>query len=90
MMSGLRDSIEEYPVQAAVRLPSWPETRAQLRAEHRAILAAIRAGDVAPAPAFVHGHISGYYQESGPVHGLRRPPLAQPAHRNPLREGTFR
>lgn len=75
MMSGLRDSIEKYAVHAALRLPSWPTTRARLRTEHRDILAAISAGDVEAAPALVHGHISGYYLESTLI---REPRPARP------------
>lgn len=66
MMLGLRNSIEDYVIDAALRLPAWPETRARLRTEHRRILMAIYSGDADAATSLVHGHITGYYRESEP------------------------
>ncbi|WP_040163285.1 FadR/GntR family transcriptional regulator [Microbacterium gorillae] len=60
-MAGLRSSIESYAHDGAGRLADWDATAATLRAEHRAILDAIVAGDDAAAARTVRDHISGYY-----------------------------
>ncbi|WP_349898995.1 FadR/GntR family transcriptional regulator [Parafrigoribacterium soli] len=64
MMTGLRSSIEGYVLEGAAGLPDWTATVDRLRSEHRAILAAIVAGDRATATEHVHNHISGYYAET--------------------------
>lgn len=64
MMAGLRDSIESYVLAAVPGLPSWAQTSARLRVEHRGILSAILAGEPADAAARVRAHIAGYYAES--------------------------
>jgi GntR family transcriptional regulator, transcriptional repressor for pyruvate dehydrogenase complex len=63
-MAGLRDSIEHYVRVGARQLPSWADTSARLRREHRDILAAVESGDAAEARATVRDHISGYYAET--------------------------
>lgn len=63
-MAGLRTSIEGYVRQGADQLPSWAETSARLRQEHRDILAAIQSGAAEQARTLVHSHISGYYAET--------------------------
>lgn len=65
MMAGLRSSIESYVQSGATRIPDWTATSARLRAEHRAILAAVEAGDASTARTLIHDHISGYYAEAG-------------------------
>lgn len=60
-MAGLRSAIEGYARTGAANLPDWNATAAHLRCEHRAILAAIDAGDPDLARTLVHDHISGYY-----------------------------
>lgn len=65
MMAGLRSSIESY-VQAGVSaIPDWEAMAASLRAEHRALVSAIDAGDVDAARALVRTHITGYYTSAG-------------------------
>ena len=64
MMAGLRSAIEGYVRAGATSLASWPVTSARLRAEHRAIVAAIEAGDSQAARTLVHSHIAGYYAET--------------------------
>lgn len=66
IMAGLQRAIAGYARAGVARLASWANTSARLRAEHRAILAAIDAADPAGAHALVHAHISGYYAETRP------------------------
>ena len=63
-MAGLRSAIEGYVRAGLAGLVSWPATSARLKLEHRAILAAISAGDPDAARCAVQNHISGYYAES--------------------------
>ncbi|TFD46387.1 FadR family transcriptional regulator [Cryobacterium frigoriphilum] len=63
-MAGLRSAIEGYARAGLAGLVSWPATSARLRLEHRAILAAIAAGDPEGARLAVQGHIAGYYAET--------------------------
>jgi GntR family transcriptional repressor for pyruvate dehydrogenase complex len=65
MMAGLRTAIESYVQAGAARIPDWDAAVARLRAEHRAILEAVDAGDGARARALVHDHITGYYAQAG-------------------------
>ncbi|HEY8591121.1 MAG TPA: FCD domain-containing protein, partial [Naasia sp.] len=64
VMSGLRGAIESYVTEGAAALPDWTATSTRLRAEHRAILAAIRSGDAGEAEALVARHIADYYAET--------------------------
>jgi DNA-binding FadR family transcriptional regulator len=64
MMAGLRNSIESYVLAAVPNPHSWPTASARLRAEHRAILAAVENGDATDAVGRVRAHITGYYAES--------------------------
>ncbi|WP_368497100.1 FadR/GntR family transcriptional regulator [Herbiconiux sp. A18JL235] len=64
MMTGLRDSIEAYVRVGAAFLPSWPDTARQLKAEHRAIVAAIEAGDADAARTRIRDHIEQYHHET--------------------------
>jgi GntR family transcriptional repressor for pyruvate dehydrogenase complex len=66
-MAGLRSAIEGYARAGASGLVSWPDTSARLKAEHRAILAAVGAGDAEAARTCVRGHIAGYYAETFPT-----------------------
>lgn len=65
VMLGLRGAIESYVLAAAATVDDWPATAARLRHEHRAILAAIEAGDAAAAQAAVSRHISAFASEAG-------------------------
>jgi GntR family transcriptional repressor for pyruvate dehydrogenase complex len=64
MMAGLRDSIEAYVRHGAAGLGDWSATARRLRAEHRDVLAAIRAGDPASAEARIRSHIETYHAET--------------------------
>lgn len=61
VMGGLRDAIEAYVRAAAEHIDDWDTVSAGLRAEHRAIVEAIAAGDPERARSIVHDHITGYY-----------------------------
>ncbi|GAA1852478.1 FadR/GntR family transcriptional regulator [Microbacterium koreense] len=63
-MAGLRTAIESYVQAGAAAIPDWDATSARLRAEHRAIVAAVDAGDAELARTLVRDHISGYYDEA--------------------------
>ena len=64
VMSGLRSSVEGYVLAGAAFLPSWQLMAQRLRAEHRAIVAAIESHDAPLARTLVHDHITGYYADS--------------------------
>ncbi|WP_314506222.1 FCD domain-containing protein [uncultured Microbacterium sp.] len=65
MMSGLRSAIESYVLAGAEQIPDWDATVTRLRSEHRAIVAAVDAGDAIAARTLIHDHITGYYAEAG-------------------------
>lgn len=65
MMEGLRSSIESYVAEGARHLRDWDATAARLRAEHRAIVAAVDAGEPERARRLVEEHIARYYTEAG-------------------------
>ncbi|ARU52112.1 GntR family transcriptional regulator [Cellulosimicrobium cellulans] len=65
VMTGLRGAIESYVAQGSAALPSWDRTATRLRAEHRAVLAAVTAGDGERAAREVRAHIEGFYAETG-------------------------
>ncbi|WEK60591.1 MAG: FCD domain-containing protein [Candidatus Microbacterium colombiense] len=65
MMAGLRSSIESYVQAGAATIPEWEAMAQRLRAEHRALVAAIDAADVDGARALVRSHINGYYTAAG-------------------------
>ncbi|MFJ4209724.1 FadR/GntR family transcriptional regulator [Paenarthrobacter sp. NPDC089675] len=65
MMASLRGAIENYAGELTGNLPDWDATCARLRAEHRAILAAVNANDGGAAAELVAAHIRGFYAEAG-------------------------
>lgn len=76
MMAGLRTSIESYVQEGAAAVTDWASMADGLRAEHRAIVAAIDAGDAQAARALVRAHITGYYERTGSLtlqQGARSP-----------------
>jgi GntR family transcriptional repressor for pyruvate dehydrogenase complex len=76
MMAGLRTSIESYVQEGAAAVTDWASMADGLRAEHRAIVAAIDAGDAQAARALVRAHITGYYERTGSLtlqQGTRSP-----------------
>ena len=65
MLGSLREAVKEYGGRLTSNLPDWGSTVQRLRAEHRAILMAVR-NDAGPAAAdLVTAHIEGFYQEAG-------------------------
>ncbi|GAA1645382.1 FCD domain-containing protein [Kribbella alba] len=62
VMSSLRTAIHGYVLAAVPNLADWDATAVGLRAEHRAILAAIRAGQPDDAARLVVDHIEGFYR----------------------------
>lgn len=73
MMAGLRLSIESYVQAGVAAIPDWDAMAARLRAEHRALVAAIDGADPATARALVHAHITDYYTAAGLTRGADRP-----------------
>ncbi|GAA2030299.1 FCD domain-containing protein [Agromyces tropicus] len=73
-MAGLRSGIEGYALAGQARIADWTTTAARLRAEHRGVLDAIRAGDADAARTRLHDHISGYYAEISPDAGAPEAP----------------
>ncbi|MFI2565736.1 FadR/GntR family transcriptional regulator [Paenarthrobacter sp. NPDC018779] len=65
MMASLRGAIENYASELTGNLPDWNATSGRLRAEHRAILAAVTANDGGKAADLVAAHIRGFYTEAG-------------------------
>ncbi|MDR6684519.1 GntR family transcriptional repressor for pyruvate dehydrogenase complex [Arthrobacter sp. 1088] len=65
MMASLRGAIENYAGELTGNLPDWKATSERLRAEHRAILAAVNAKDGGRAAELVAAHIEGFYKEAG-------------------------
>lgn len=64
LMDALRTSVAEHTVARARALPNWLDTAARLQQEHRAILAALKAGDRTLATSLNQQHIAGYYEET--------------------------
>jgi GntR family transcriptional repressor for pyruvate dehydrogenase complex len=62
VMSSLRTAIHGYVLAAVPNLPDWDATAVGLRAEHRAIIAAIRSGRPEQASQLVVDHIEGFYR----------------------------
>jgi GntR family transcriptional repressor for pyruvate dehydrogenase complex len=62
VMSSLRTAIHGYVLAAVPNLPDWDATAVGLRAEHRAIVAAIREGKADEASRLVVDHIEGFYR----------------------------
>ncbi len=62
IMTALREAIHGYVMAAVPGLDDWPATATGLRREHRAVLAAVRAGDADRAAGLVVAHIEGFYR----------------------------
>jgi GntR family transcriptional regulator, transcriptional repressor for pyruvate dehydrogenase complex len=62
VMSSLRTAIHGYVLAAVPNLADWDATAVGLRAEHRAIVGAIRAGEGDEAAALITAHIEGFYR----------------------------
>lgn len=69
VMAGLRTAIESYVLAGAERIDEragdWKRTAHRLRAEHRAIVAAVDDGDADRARTLITDHITGYYAHAG-------------------------
>lgn len=61
LMGALRTAINRQMVEAYAALPDWRRTAATVRAEHRAILAALGAGAPGEATRLMHDHIHDFY-----------------------------
>ena len=64
MMAGLRTAVESYIKAGVDRIADWDAEVTRLRAEHRAILEAVDAGQPALARTLLHEHITGYYADA--------------------------
>ncbi|WP_116949662.1 FadR/GntR family transcriptional regulator [Jiangella endophytica] len=64
IMASLREAIHGYVIAAAPHVPDWTPVAALLRAQHRAVLAAIADGDGDSAAKLVAEHIEGFYKAS--------------------------
>src|SRR5689334_6911758 len=62
VMGSLRSAIHGYVLAAVPNLPDWDATAVTLRAEHHAIVAAIRDGRGDDAARLVTEHIEGFYR----------------------------
>ena len=71
IMAGLRTAIESYVQEGAASIADWDAMADLLRAEHRAIITAIAAGDATTAQALVRAHITGYYTAAGLTRSTR-------------------
>lgn len=71
IMAGLRTAIESYVQEGAASIADWDAMADLLRAEHRAIIAAIAAGDATTAQSLVRAHITGYYTAAGLTRSTR-------------------
>ena len=65
MMAGLRTAVESYVLAGSELIGDWDAMADRLRAEHRAIVAAVEAGDADVARTRIHDHITGYYTATG-------------------------
>jgi len=65
IMSSLRASIESYVLDAAPHLEDWQAIAARLRAEHRAIVAAMGEGDGDRTASLAEGHILAFARDAG-------------------------
>lgn len=64
LMDALRLTLADHTASLARALPDWETTAVRLRAEHRAILAAMQAGELEAAATQLRGHIEGYFSET--------------------------
>ncbi|WP_431071240.1 FadR/GntR family transcriptional regulator [Microbacterium phyllosphaerae] len=71
IMAGLRTAIESYVQEGAASITDWDAMADLLRAEHRAIITAIAAGDATTAQELVRAHITGYYTAAGLTRSTR-------------------
>ena len=65
LLTALRDSIYEYTMALVGHVPLWSATSSRIRAEHRAIVGALEAGDRGLAARLVTEHIEYQYREAG-------------------------
>lgn len=65
LFTALRDSIYEYTMALVGHVPLWSATSSRIRAEHRAIVGALEAGDHGLAARLVTEHIEYQYREAG-------------------------
>lgn len=63
-MLGLRQAIALYVSQGVEAVADWDDLAADLRSEHRTILASLAAGDANGATNLVQQHIEGFYRRA--------------------------
>lgn len=63
-MLGLRKAIQHYVSQGVDAVANWDGLAADLRSEHRTILATLAAGDANGATEVVQQHIEGFYRRA--------------------------
>jgi GntR family transcriptional repressor for pyruvate dehydrogenase complex len=63
VLEGSRRAIERAMYEGLNRAPEWTSVRPRLLREHRAILAAVRAGQGTKAARLMRGHIGRFYDE---------------------------
>jgi DNA-binding FadR family transcriptional regulator len=63
VLEGSRGAIENAMLEGALRVADWPPVRGRLRAEHRAILNAVLAGQGKAASRYMSRHIGRFYEE---------------------------
>ena len=73
LMGSLRLAIHRQMVERYARLADWRETAKTVRAEHRALLDAIRTGDATTAVARMRAHILDFYSNSNSDTDADRP-----------------
>lgn len=66
VMTSVRGAVRSYIGTGAGRLAGWDATSEQLRAEHRRIYDAVRAGDSRLAEREAVAYITGYHRDTGP------------------------
>lgn len=78
LFTALRDSIYEYTLALVGHVPLWSTTSSRIRAEHRAIVGALEAGDHNLAARLVAEHITYQYEEAGVDPDDSRASVAEP------------
>ncbi|GEL23759.1 GntR family transcriptional regulator [Pseudonocardia sulfidoxydans NBRC 16205] len=64
VLAGIGGAVREYIGEGAARAADWPTLAGRLRAEHRAILHAVRDGRADDAEAMVRRHIEDFHRDT--------------------------
>ena len=65
ILTGLRAAVAAYVTAGVERIQSWETLSSRLCAEHKALLAAVAAGDADQAQKLAGEHIWGFYEQTG-------------------------